>query len=57
MNTNELKSIQNKSIYSFHISDQIKDAYLQKYLTELHKSIKQNIKKKNMIVILLEINS
>lgn len=55
MNSKELELLESKALYSFHATDALKDYYIQKYMAELLKNLRANIKRKNLAIVLLEI--
>jgi len=55
MNKKDLEHLESKSLYSFYLTDELKDIYTNKCIAELLKKIRANIRKKNLAVVLLEI--
>ena len=54
MNSREIEQLEKKSIYSIHINDDFKDSVINNHLKELNAVIKQETKKKDLIVLLQE---
>jgi len=57
MNKKELEHLESKALYSFHLTDEMKDIYTHKCMAELLKKLRANIRKKNLAVVLLEVNN
>ena len=57
MNKKELEHLESKALYSFHLTDEMKDIYTNKCMAELLKKLRANIRKKNLVVVLLEVNN
>ena len=55
MTSRELEQLEKKSIYTLRINDDIKDQVINGYLNELNKVIKTNVKKKDLVVLVMEI--
>lgn len=56
MNQRELEQLEKKSIYTIRINDDLKDLVINVYLNELNKVIKTNVKRKNLVILVLESN-
>jgi len=54
MNTRELEQLEKKSIYTLRINDDLKDQVINGYLNELNKVVKTNVKKKELVVLVME---
>ena len=54
MNKRELEQLENKSIYSFRVSDDLKESVIQNHLNDLNKFVKSNTKKKKVVILLFE---
>ena len=54
MNSREIEQLEKKSIYSLRVSNNLKESVIQNYLNDLNKIIKSNIKKKNLIILVME---
>ena len=54
MNQRELEQLEKKSIYTIRINDDLKDQVINGYLNELNKVIKTNVKKKELVVFVVE---
>jgi hypothetical protein len=55
MNSREIEQLEKKSIYSIHINDDLKDSVINNHLKELNAVIKQETKKKDLIVLVIRI--
>jgi hypothetical protein len=56
MTPRELEQLEKKSIYTLQINDDLKDQVINGYLNELNKIIKTNVKKKDVVVLVMEKN-
>jgi hypothetical protein len=56
MNSREIEQLEKKSIYSSRINNELKDQVINKYLDELIRVIKTNVKRKKILVIVIEMN-
>ena len=54
MNKREIEQLVKKSIYTIQINNDLKDQVINGYLNELSITIKTQIKKKKLIIFLLE---
>ena len=54
MTSRELEQLEKKSIYTIRINDDLKDQVINGYLNELNKVIKTSVKKKNLVVLVME---
>ena len=54
MTPRELEVLEKKSIYTLRINDDLKDQVINGYLNELNKVIKTNVKKKDLIILVIE---
>ena len=54
MTLRELEQLEKKSIYTIRINDDLKDQVINGYLNELNKVIKTNVKKKELVVLVIE---
>ena len=54
MTPRELEQLEKKSIYTLRINDDLKDQVINGYLNELNKVIKTNVKKKELVVFVVE---
>ena len=54
MNQRELEQLEKKSIYTIRINDELKDQFINGYLSELNKIVKTNVKKKKIVVLVME---
>ena len=54
MNQRELERLEKDSIYTMRVSSDIKDQVINRYLNELNKVIKTNVKKKELVVLVIE---
>ena len=56
MNQRELQQIEKKSIHSIKINNDLKDSIINLNLNDLNKVIKSNSKRKNLLVLVVEID-
>ena len=56
MTSRELEQLEKKSIYTLRINDDLKDQVINGYLNELNKVIKTNVKKKELVVLVMELS-
>ena len=54
MNQRELERIEKDSIYTLRINNDLKDQVINGYLNELNKVIKTNVKRKNLVILVME---
>jgi len=54
MTSRELEQLEKKSIYTLRINDELKDQVINGYLNELNKVIKTNVKKRELVVLVIE---
>jgi hypothetical protein len=54
MNSREIEQLEKKSIYSIRVNNDLKESVIQNYLNELNKVIKTNLKKRRVIVYVIE---
>ena len=54
MNSREIEQLEKKSIYTIRINDDLKDQVINGYLNELNKIVKTNVKKKELVVMVME---
>ena len=54
MTSRELEQLEKKSIYTIRINDDLKDQVINGYLNELNKMIKTNVKRKELVVFVVE---
>ena len=54
MNLRELEQLEKKSIYTMRVSSDLKDQVIHGYLNELNKVVKTNVKKKELVVLVME---
>ena len=54
MNPRELEQLEKKSIYTIRMNDDLKDQVINGYLNELNKVVKTNVKKKELVVFVVE---
>ena len=55
MTPRELDRLEKDSIYTMKINSDLKDQVINSYLTELNKVVKTNVKKKELVLLVLEI--
>ena len=54
MNYRELERLEKDSIYTMRVNSGLKDQVINGYLNELNKVVKTNMKKKSLIIVVLE---
>lgn len=54
MTSRELEQLEKKSIYTIRMNDDLKDQVINGYLNELNKVVKTNVKKKELVVFVVE---
>lgn len=54
MNSRELENLERKSIYSLRINDDLKESVIQSYLSDMNRVVKSNVKKKKVVIVVLE---
>ncbi|MBT8567222.1 hypothetical protein G6698_04330 [Polynucleobacter paneuropaeus] len=54
MNQRELERLEKDSIYTMKVNSDLKDQVINGYLNELNKVIKTNVKRKNLVVLVME---
>ena len=54
MTLRELEQLEKKSIYTLRINDDLKDQVINGYLNELNKVIKTNVKKRELVIVVME---
>ena len=50
----ELQQIEKKSLYSLRLNGDIKDQVVQSYLNELSKVVKMQVKRKKLVILIIE---
>ena len=55
MTPRELEQLEKKSIYTVRINDDLKDQVINGYLNKLNKLVKTNVKKKDLVVLVIEL--
>ena len=50
----ELEQLEKKSLFSLRVNGDLKDSVIQSYLNELNKVIKKEIKRKELVIIVME---
>lgn len=56
MTPRELERLEKESIYTLRINNDLKDQVIQGYLNELNKVVKREIRKKELVVMVVESN-
>jgi hypothetical protein len=56
MTPRELEQLEKKSIFTLKMNDDLKDQVINGYLNELNKVIKTNVKKKDLVILVIENN-
>lgn len=54
MTPRELEQLEKKSIYTLRINDDLKDSVINGFLMDLNKVVKREIKKKELVVFVIE---
>jgi len=54
MNQRELEQLEKKSIYTMRVSSDLKDQVINGYLNELNKVVKTNVKRKSLVILVVE---
>jgi hypothetical protein len=54
MNQRELERLEKDSIYTMKVNSDLKNQVINGYLNELNKVIKTNVKRKNLVVLVME---
>jgi hypothetical protein len=54
MNQRELERLEKDSIYTMRVSSDLKDQVINGYLSELNKVIKTNVRKRRVVILILE---
>jgi len=56
MNTREIEQLERKSIHSVRLSNDLKDAVIEKNLDNIYKIVKLQVKKKSLAILIVEEN-
>jgi hypothetical protein len=56
MTLKELERLEKDSIYTLRINNDIKDQVINGYLNELNKVVKKEVKRKELVVLVMENN-
>jgi hypothetical protein len=56
MTPRELEQLEKKSIFTLRMNDDLKDQVINSYLNELNKVVKTNVKKKELVILVMETN-
>ncbi|MDH6421614.1 hypothetical protein M2131_001555 [Polynucleobacter sphagniphilus] len=54
MNQRELERLEKDSIYTMRVNSDLKDQVINGYLNELNKVVKTNVKKKSLVIMVVE---
>jgi len=54
MNQRELERLEKQSIYAMRVSSDLKDQVINSYLSELTKAVKAQVKRKNLLILVIE---
>ena len=54
MNQKELERLEKDSIYTLRINNDLKDQVINVYLNELNKVVKKEVKRKELVVLVIE---
>ena len=54
MNQRELKRLEKDSIYTMRVGSDLRDQVVNGYLNELGKVVKTNVKKKELVILVME---
>ena len=52
---NNLERIEKDSIYTMRVNSDLKDQVINGYLNELNKVVKTNVKRKELVVLVIEV--
>jgi hypothetical protein len=56
MNSREIEQLEKKSIYTLRINQDLKDQVINEQLNELNKVVKKEMKRKDLIVLVLKVS-
>ena len=56
MTPRELERLEKDSIYTMRVSSDLKDQVINGYLNELNKVVKSNVKRRDLVVMVIESN-
>jgi hypothetical protein len=56
MTPREIEQLEKKSIYTLRINDDLKDQVINGYLNDLVKVVKKEVKRKELVVLVMESN-
>ena len=54
MNQKELERLEKDSIYTLRINNDLKDQVINGYLNELNKVVKSSVRKKELVILVIE---
>ena len=54
MNQRELERLEKDSIYTMKVNSDLKDQVINSYLNDLVKVVKKEVKRKNLVIVVLE---
>ena len=54
MNQRELERLEKDSIYTMRVNSDLKDLVINSYLNDLVKVVKKEVKRKNLVIVVLE---
>ena len=54
MNQRDIERLEKDSIHSIRVNSDLKDQVVNSYLNELNKVVKTNVKKKSLVIVVLE---
>jgi len=54
MNQREIERLDKDSIYTLRINNDLKDQVINGYLNELNKAVKKEVKRKELVVLVIE---
>jgi hypothetical protein len=55
MNQRDLERLENDSTYTIRLNNDLKDQVINNYLNELNKVVKREVKRKELLVLVVEI--
>ena len=55
MNQRELERLEKDSIYTVRVNSNLKDQVVNGYLNELNKTVKKELRKKELVVLIIEL--
>ena len=56
MNDNQLKNLERNALYTLRIPDGLKESTVNDYLDDLVKKVKKEVKRNELVVIVMKVN-